>query len=155
MFNQNMARSKKTDAARPVMTPGTRKSAMPQTQNTLLGCIASLGYRTKYSNIISFTQVECNVGNHFNPSSGVFKVPSDGTYTVVIAIRQNMNSIVKVEVKRTLATIMQQEVGQVYTTHKGAEASNTFVVCMYKGDTLWAVTDSFECECTYFSCLRQ
>ncbi|XP_059178326.1 uncharacterized protein LOC131957609 isoform X2 [Physella acuta] len=102
--------------------------------------------------VITFSTVERNVGNHFDPNTGVFTAPVDGLYKAGLTIKQTGDRDVGAWVVHKSGRAVRR-VGNVETKKKCFEASTTFEVYMKAGDVLFSFTGYHDCECTHFSCV--
>ncbi|XP_059164680.1 nuclease SbcCD subunit C-like [Physella acuta] len=101
--------------------------------------------------IITFSAVERNVGNHFDPNTGMFTAPVDGLYKASFTIKQTGYQAVGAGVFCKSGRVVTWP-GEVWTQDKSVEASKTFEVRMKSGDILYSVTSYKDLECSHFSC---
>ncbi|XP_059178338.1 uncharacterized protein LOC131957622 [Physella acuta] len=129
--------------------------AVQQVKPSKLGFIASQGrWEGKQymgSPVIAFKAVQRNVGNHFDPNTGVFTAPVAGLYKASLTIKQTGDNAVGAAVVRHSGDVPSR-LGDVLTKNKSVEASDTFMVLMKTGDILFSITGYVDCYCTHFSC---
>ncbi|XP_059178320.1 uncharacterized protein LOC131957606 isoform X2 [Physella acuta] len=104
-------------------------------------------------NVITFSDVETNEGNHFDPKIGVFTAPVYGLYEASLTIKQTGDRAVVAGVRHRSCGVVSR-LCCVKTTEKSVEVSRTFEVPMKAGDVLYLTSSYSECECTHFSCSR-
>ncbi|XP_059164675.1 uncharacterized protein LOC131947471 isoform X2 [Physella acuta] len=101
--------------------------------------------------IITFSAVETNVGNHFDPKTGVFTAPVFGLYKASLTIKQTGDSAVgAIAYHKSSGKVSW--VGDVWTQNTSVEASETFEVRMKSGDVLFLSSGFKDLECSHFSC---
>ncbi|XP_059178333.1 putative leucine-rich repeat-containing protein DDB_G0290503 [Physella acuta] len=101
--------------------------------------------------VFTFSAVERNVGNHFDPNTGVFTAPVHGLYKASITIKQTGDHAITAWVLHKSGGKMSR-LGGVNTQDQSVEASRTFEVLMKSGDVLYSATGYKDLECTHFSC---
>ncbi|XP_059164678.1 uncharacterized protein LOC131947473 isoform X1 [Physella acuta] len=117
------------------------------------GFIASQGRSDmkKGVEVITFSAVERNVGNHFDQKTGVFTAPVDGLYKVILTIKPTGDGAVTAGVGHKSGDVVTFPF-DVWTADKSGEASRRVQVQMKTGDILFSHTSNKDCECTHFSC---
>ncbi|XP_059178341.1 uncharacterized protein LOC131957624 [Physella acuta] len=105
----------------------------------------------RYNNVITFSSVERNVGNHFDPNTGEFTAPVDGLYKGSLTIKLTGDHAVGAWVYHKSGGVLTR-LGNVCTQYKSVEASMTFEVKMKTGDVLYSSTAFMNSECSHFSC---
>ncbi|XP_059164657.1 uncharacterized protein LOC131947456 [Physella acuta] len=124
------------------------------------GFIASQGHyllnpfgtpnKTQY-NVFTFSAVERNVGNHFDPNTGEFTAPVDGLYKASLTVRQRgfrtLNASLLLKSGGEVSTP-----GIIETRGNYRDYSTTIEVYMKTGDVLCSITSNSHCECTHSSC---
>ncbi|XP_059164681.1 repetitive organellar protein-like [Physella acuta] len=131
-----------------------------QVKPSTLGFIASQGRLEgkMYDGyqIITFSAVERNVGNHFDPKTGVFTAPANGLYEASLTIKKTgaLNVGAGVYHKSGGKT---NWLGDVWTKSKSVEVSRNFEVRvrLRTGDVLFSAANSPDLECSHFSCSLQ
>ncbi|XP_059170474.1 putative leucine-rich repeat-containing protein DDB_G0290503 [Physella acuta] len=130
--------------------------ANEQVKHSTPGFIASQGRwdgkRYHGYKVITFSAVERNVGNHFDPNTGIFTAPVDGLYKASLTIKQTGDRAVEAWVYHKSGRALTR-LGNVNTKEKYFEASTTFEIYMKAGDVLFSFTGYRNCKCTHFSCV--
>ncbi|XP_059178322.1 putative leucine-rich repeat-containing protein DDB_G0290503 [Physella acuta] len=103
-----------------------------------------------YDKVITFSTVERNVGNHFDPNTGVFTAPVDGLYKASLTIKQTGDRDIGATIYYKSGAVPSR-LGAVCTKGK-VEDSETFEVRMKTGDILYSATGWKDLECSHFSC---
>ncbi|XP_059164685.1 uncharacterized protein LOC131947478 [Physella acuta] len=138
------------------LSPDSQTFANQQVILPTLGFIASQGGwngMLHFENeVITFKSVECNVGDHFNPNTGVFTAPVGGLYKASLTIKQTGDRAVIAGVYH-ISDDVGSWLGMIDTIDKSVKVSETFQVYMKAGDKLLSTTSCEDFECTQFSCL--
>ncbi|XP_059149185.1 uncharacterized protein LOC131936284 [Physella acuta] len=128
---------------------GALPSLNPPATKSKVGFQASGGYRSPYSGVLEFREVQGNEGNYFNPSTGFFTAPVKGMYRVSIAIAPIGFSSSK-RVDADVYRLYNQSL-TVYSLEDFHGGSKTFVVYMDAGDQIFAMSE-YLVNCGHFSC---
>ncbi|XP_059166859.1 uncharacterized protein LOC131949116 [Physella acuta] len=100
---------------------------------------------------LSYTGVERNLGNHFNPNTGEFTAPVDGLYIASLTVKQTGDKPVHVWIKHK-SGCTQSWLGPVETKDKFNLALRTSVAWLKTGDVLHLESFGMGFNCTHFSC---
>ncbi|VDI51217.1 Hypothetical predicted protein [Mytilus galloprovincialis] len=85
------------------------------------------------NNVIKFEDVETNIGNHYNPTTGFFTAPINGLYVLSCMIMAYGNTEIAYQWRKNDAVFSS---GYTDKTHSGSQ-SQTFVFELKKGDRVY------------------
>lgn len=83
--------------------------------------------------IIKFDDVETNIGNHYNPSTGVFNTPKDGLYVMGCMIMAQASNDVHYKWMKNDNLILN---GHVAKTEHANSQTQSFVLSLKRGDLI-------------------
>ena len=90
--------------------------------------------RSEFGKIVKFDVVTTNVGNAYDPATGIFRSPVSGLYLITTTVLGDKNSFVILETRHNGTLIARSHSGSGGYGHKSG--TDISVVHMKKGDTI-------------------
>ena len=88
------------------------------------------------SGVLVFPAVITNVGNAYNPSTGIFTAPTQGNYVFFVNVQSYSTKYIYVDIVLNGSTKVRTQAGGSSNDYFDA-GPNLVVLTLQKGDTVW------------------